>query len=123
MITASDTEGAGEMFASVPRWITTTCHVMTKVKLTLAKISLAAKLSATVSGQLNGEAYATAISKVYTFGPTFRAENSNTSRHLAEFWMVEPEVAFASLDDVAGLARNLLRNSPSKPLLKNAVMT
>lgn len=56
----------------------------------------------TVSGQLNGETYACALSKVYTFGPTFRAENSNTSRHLAEFWMIEPEVAFATLDDVAG---------------------
>ena len=63
----------------------------------------------TVSGQLNGEAYATALSKVYTFGPTFRAENSNTSRHLAEFWMVEPEVAFANLDDVAGLAEKMLK--------------
>ncbi len=63
----------------------------------------------TVSGQLNGETYACALSKVYTFGPTFRAENSNTSRHLAEFWMVEPEVAFASLDDVAGLAEKMLK--------------
>lgn len=63
----------------------------------------------TVSGQLNGETYACALSKVYTFGPTFRAENSNTSRHLAEFWMIEPEVAFASLDDIAGLAEKLLK--------------
>ncbi|MFP3409028.1 amino acid--tRNA ligase-related protein, partial [Pseudomonas sp. SIMBA_065] len=58
----------------------------------------------TVSGQLNGETYASALSKIYTFGPTFRAENSNTSRHLAEFWMLEPEIAFASLDDAAALA-------------------
>ncbi|GAK86788.1 asparaginyl-tRNA synthetase [Vibrio ponticus] len=63
----------------------------------------------TVSGQLNAEAYACALSKVYTFGPTFRAENSNTSRHLAEFWMVEPEVAFAELDDVAKLAEDMLK--------------
>ncbi len=63
----------------------------------------------TVSGQLNGETYACALSKIYTFGPTFRAENSNTSRHLAEFWMVEPEVAFATLDDIASLAENMLK--------------
>src|SRR5699024_7402179 len=64
----------------------------------------------TVSGQLNLEAYCLAMSKVYTFGPTFRAENSNTARHLAEFWMVEPEVAFADLDDLADLAENFLRS-------------
>ncbi len=63
----------------------------------------------TVSGQLNAETYACALSKVYTFGPTFRAENSNTSRHLAEFWMVEPEVAFADLDDSAELAEAMLK--------------
>jgi len=64
----------------------------------------------TVSGQLNVEAYCLAMSKVYTFGPTFRAENSNTSRHLAEFWMVEPEIAFADLNDNADLAEDLLTN-------------
>ena len=58
----------------------------------------------TVSGQLNVETWACALSKVYTFGPTFRAENSNTSRHLAEFWMIEPEIAFADLSDDADLA-------------------
>ncbi|MFI9887337.1 asparagine--tRNA ligase, partial [Escherichia coli] len=63
----------------------------------------------TVSGQLNGETYACALSKIYTFGPTFRAENSNTSRHLAEFWMLEPEVAFANLNDIAGLAEAMLK--------------
>ena len=63
----------------------------------------------TVSGQLNGETYACALSKIYTFGPTFRAENSNTTRHLAEFWMVEPEVAFATLADNAKLAENMLK--------------
>ena len=67
------------------------------------------KETLTVSGQLNAEAYACAMSKVYTFGPTFRAENSNTSRHLAEFWMVEPEVAFADLNDVAKLAEDMLK--------------
>jgi asparaginyl-tRNA synthetase len=63
----------------------------------------------TVSGQLNVEAYCLALSKVYTFGPTFRAENSNTSRHLAEFWMIEPEIAFADLADDANLAEDFLK--------------
>ena len=63
----------------------------------------------TVSGQLNLESYACALKKVYTFGPTFRAENSNTSRHLAEFWMIEPEIAFANLQDDAALAEDLLK--------------
>jgi asparaginyl-tRNA synthetase len=62
-----------------------------------------------VSGQLNFEAYCLALTKVYTFGPTFRAENSNTSRHLAEFWMIEPEIAFADLSDNASLAERLLK--------------
>jgi aspartyl/asparaginyl-tRNA synthetase len=63
----------------------------------------------TVSGQLNIEAYCLALAKVYTFGPTFRAENSNTSRHLAEFWMIEPEIVFADLADNAALAEALLK--------------
>jgi asparaginyl-tRNA synthetase len=66
--------------------------------------------SLTVSGQLNVEAYCLALTNVYTFGPTFRAENSNTSRHLAEFWMVEPEIAFADLDDDADLAEAFLKS-------------
>ena len=70
----------------------------------------------TVSGQLNVEAYCLAMSRVYTFGPTFRAENSNTSRHLAEFWMVEPEVAFANLDDNADLAEDLLTHVMTRVL-------
>ena len=61
------------------------------------------------TGQLNGETYACAMSKIYTFGPTFRAENSNTSRHLAEFWMIEPEVAFADLSDIAQLSEDMLK--------------
>ncbi|HBV32142.1 MAG TPA: asparagine--tRNA ligase, partial [Verrucomicrobiales bacterium] len=64
----------------------------------------------TVSGQLNVESYCLALSKVYTFGPTFRAENSNTSRHLAEFWMIEPEIAFADLSDDADLAEDFLKS-------------
>src|SRR5205814_8475611 len=64
----------------------------------------------TVSGQLNVESYAESMSKVYTFGPTFRAENSNTTRHLSEFWMVEPEVAFADINDNAALAEDFLKS-------------
>jgi asparaginyl-tRNA synthetase len=79
----------------------------------LHRISLAARAFLTVSGQLNVEAYCLALTKVYTFGPTFRAENSNTSRHLAEFWMIEPEIAFADLTDNAALAEALL-NTPSR---------
>ena len=63
------------------------------------RISLAKPTNLTVSGQLNGETYAMAFRNIYTFGPTFRAENSNTTRHAAEFWMIEPEMAFADLDD------------------------
>jgi asparaginyl-tRNA synthetase len=74
----------------------------------------------TVSGQLNVEAYCLALSKVYTFGPTFRAENSNTSRHLAEFWMIEPEVAFADLSDNATLAERLLKSALAMLLAKRA---
>ena len=70
---------------------------------------LVKKTSLTVSGQLNVECYAMYFSEVYTFGPTFRAENSNTSRHLAEFWMIEPEVAFADLDDNMDLAEGFLK--------------
>src|SRR5262249_62290372 len=66
--------------------------------------------SLTVSGQLNVEAYCLALSRVYTFGPTFRAENSNTTRHLAEFWMIEPEIAFADLNDNANLAEDFLKS-------------
>ncbi len=108
LITASDTEGAGEMFRvstldmeNLPR------DPQGHVDFNQDFFGKEAFL--TVSGQLNGETYACALSKVYTFGPTFRAENSNTSRHLAEFWMLEPEVAFASLDDIAGLAEAMLK--------------
>jgi asparaginyl-tRNA synthetase len=112
IITNSDCEGAGEMF-----------HVATKSEGKTAK--MAADLGArpvlvddeffggpaylTVSGQLDLEPFAMAFSKVYTFGPTFRAENSNTSRHAAEFWMIEPEIAFASVDDVMDVAEAMVR--------------
>ena len=67
------------------------------------------RTSLTVSGQLEGEVYALALSEIYTFGPTFRAENSNTSRHLSEFWMVEPEMAFYDLEDDMDLAEDFIR--------------
>ena len=108
LITTSDTEGAGEMF----RVSTLDFHNLPrndKGDVDFREDFFGQEAFLTVSGQLNGEAYASALSKIYTFGPTFRAENSNTSRHLAEFWMVEPEVAFANLDDVAGLAEAMLK--------------
>ena len=108
VITASDTEGAGEMF----RVSTLDYHNLPrndKGDVDFSQDFFGCEAFLTVSGQLNGEAYASALSKIYTFGPTFRAENSNTSRHLAEFWMVEPEVAFADLNVVAGLAEKMLK--------------
>ena len=108
LITASDTEGAGEMF----RVSTLDLENLPRTddgKVDFSEDFFGREAFLTVSGQLNGETYACALSKVYTFGPTFRAENSNTSRHLAEFWMIEPEVAFATLEDVASLAENLLK--------------
>src|SRR5437588_10439519 len=109
IVTASDAEGAGALFrvstldlANLPR--------TPEGKADFAQDFFGRETFLTVSGQLNVEAYCLALSKVYTFGPTFRAENSNTSRHLAEFWMVEPEIAFADLSDNASLAESLLKN-------------
>ncbi|MFT6051102.1 MAG: asparaginyl-tRNA synthetase [Halioglobus sp.] len=109
IITGSDCEGAGEMFrvstldyANIPR------NDQQGVDFTQDFFGGEAFL--TVSGQLELESYCLAMSKVYSFGPTFRAENSHTSRHLAEFWMVEPEIAFANLDDNADLAESLLKH-------------
>ncbi|AXU95714.1 asparagine--tRNA ligase [Erwinia persicina] len=108
LITASDTEGAGEMFRvstldleNLPR--------TPEGKVNYDEDFFGKEAFLTVSGQLNGETYASAISKIYTFGPTFRAENSHTSRHLAEFWMLEPEIAFADLEDNAALAEAMLK--------------
>jgi len=110
IITASDAEGAGELFrvstldlANLPR---TADGAIDYTQDFFGKPSFL-----TVSGQLNVETYCLALSNVYTFGPTFRAENSNTSRHLAEFWMVEPEIAFADIHDNADLAEDLLKAS------------
>ena len=108
IITASDCEGAGEMFrvstldpAKPPR--------NDKGEVDYAQDFFQRPAYLTVSGQLEGEIYATALGKIYTFGPTFRAENSNTTRHLAEFWMVEPEAAFFELDDNMALAERFLK--------------
>src|SRR4029077_2769952 len=109
IITSSDAEGAGEMFkvsaldlANIPK--------TPEGKVDFTKDFFGKQASLTVSGQLNVETYCMALSKVYTFGPTFRAENSNTSRHLAEFWMIEPEIAFADLKADADLAEAFLKH-------------
>lgn len=108
IITGADAEGAGEMFRvstldleNLPR--------DDKGQIDYKQDFFGKETFLTVSGQLNVETYACALSKVYTFGPTFRAENSNTTRHLAEFWMIEPEVAFAELKDIAQLAEDMLK--------------
>lgn len=109
IITTSDTEGAGEMFR-VSTLDLKNLPTTATGDIDFDQDFFGREAFLTVSGQLNGEAYACALSKVYTFGPTFRAENSNTSRHLAEFWMLEPEVAFANLDDIALLAESMLKH-------------
>jgi len=108
IITTSDAEGAGQMFrvstldtANLPRNSTG--------EVDFSRDFFGKETFLTVSGQLNVEAYCLALSKVYTFGPTFRAENSNTTRHLAEFWMIEPEIAFADLAEDARLAEEFLK--------------
>lgn len=108
IITASDCEGAGEMFR-VSTLDSLRPPVNAEGKTDFSKDFFGKETFLTVSGQLNVEAYCMALSRVYTFGPTFRAENSNTSRHLAEFWMVEPELAFANLQDICDLAQDMLR--------------
>jgi asparaginyl-tRNA synthetase len=108
IVTTSDAEGAGQMFrvstldlANLPR--------DAQGGVDFSKDFFGKETFLTVSGQLNVEAYCLALSKVYTFGPTFRAENSHTTRHLAEFWMIEPEIAFADLNDDANLAEAFLK--------------
>ncbi len=113
IITSNDCEGAGELF----RVSTLDSIVQSQSDEGKADFSndfFGEETFLTVSGQLEVEAYCLAMSKVYTFGPTFRAENSNTSRHLAEFWMVEPEVAFANLQDNIDLAESFLKSILSK---------
>lgn len=108
IITGSDCEGAGEMFQ------VTTLDMMNPPKtddgqIDYTKDFFSKPTNLTVSGQLNGETYAMAFKNIYTFGPTFRAENSNTTRHAAEFWMIEPEMAFADLKDDMILAESMLK--------------
>ena len=108
LITGSDCEGAGEMF----RVTTLDMDNLPKDengKVDYSKDFFNKETNLTVSGQLNGETYAMAFNNIYTFGPTFRAENSNTTRHAAEFWMIEPEIAFADLQDDMILAENMLK--------------
>ena len=107
IITASDCEGAGEMFKVTTLDLAKLARQNAPVDFSHDFFHRPAYL--TVSGQLNGEIFACALGKVYTFGPTFRAENSNTSRHLAEFWMVEPEMAFFELEDNMKLAEAFLK--------------
>lgn len=108
IITTSDAEGAGEMF----RVTTLDLHKLPKTsdgEIDFSEDFFGTEVGLTVSGQLEGEIFATSFSDIYTFGPTFRAENSNTSRHLAEFWMVEPEMAFYDLSDTVKLAEEFLK--------------
>jgi len=108
LITGSDCEGAGEMFRvttldldNVPR--------TEDGKVDFSKDFFGKSTNLTVSGQLNGECFAMAYANIYTFGPTFRAENSNTQRHAAEFWMIEPEMAFADLEDDCNIAEEMVK--------------
>ena len=98
LITGSDCEGAGEMF-QVTTLDMNDLPMTEDGKVDYSKDFFNKPTNLTVSGQLNGETYAMAFKNIYTFGPTFRAENSNTTRHAAEFWMIEPEIAFADLED------------------------
>ena len=108
LITGSDCEGAGEMF----RVTTLDMENLPRTedgKVDFSRDFFNKETNLTVSGQLNGETYAMAFRNIYTFGPTFRAENSNTTRHAAEFWMIEPEMAFADLQDDMALAESMLK--------------
>ena len=104
LITASDCEGAGEMFQ-----VTTLPIEELKGKVDYKKDFFGKRTSLTVSGQLQAETFATAFSKVYTFGPTFRAENSNTKTHASEFWMIEPEIAFCDLEELMDIEEEMLK--------------
>ena len=108
LITGSDCEGAGEMF-QVTTLDLTNVPMTEDGKVDFTQDFFNKPTNLTVSGQLNGETYAMAFKNIYTFGPTFRAENSNTTRHAAEFWMIEPEIAFADLKDDMILAENMLK--------------
>ena len=109
IVTGSDAEGAGEMFR-VTSFEDNKAPITEDGKIDYTKDFFGKETNLTVSGQLEAEAYAMALGKVYTFGPTFRAENSNTTRHLAEFWMIEPEVAFMDLDGNMDLAEDFIKS-------------
>ena len=117
-ITASDAEGAGQMFQVTTLDLENLPIDKETGKVDYTKDFFGRKASLTVSGQLEAETYACALGAVYTFGPTFRAENSNTTRHLSEFWMIEPEIAFADLNDDADIAEDYLRFMLQKVLEK-----
>ncbi|MDC0008216.1 asparagine--tRNA ligase [bacterium] len=119
IITGSDAEGAGEMF-KVSTLDSKNPPLTEEGEINYKEDFFGKETNLTVSGQLEAEAYAMGLGKVYTFGPTFRAENSNTSRHLAEFWMIEPEVAFNDLDDNMDLAEDFIKNVV-KYALKNCL--
>ncbi len=108
LITGSDCEGAGEMFQVTTLDLKNT-PLTQEGAVDFSQDFFGKPTNLTVSGQLNGETYAMAFKKIYTFGPTFRAENSNTTRHAAEFWMIEPEIAFADLADDMTLAEDMLK--------------
>ncbi|MDF2870980.1 MAG: asparaginyl-tRNA synthetase [Anaerocolumna sp.] len=108
LITGSDAEGAGEMF-KVTTLDLEKVPVTPEGKIDFKEDFFGKETNLTVSGQLNGETYAMAFRNIYTFGPTFRAENSNTTRHAAEFWMIEPEIAFADLKDDMALAEGMIK--------------
>lgn len=124
IITGSDCEGAGEMFQVTTLDLDS---IKSDEKIDYTKDFFGKQTNLTVSGQLNGETYAMAYRNIYTFGPTFRAENSNTTRHAAEFWMIEPEIAFADLEDDMMLAEGMLKyvinyvmdNAPEEMLFLN----
>ena len=111
IITANDCEGAGALFR---------VSTLDQLNRPAEEDFFGTPTYLTVSGQLNVESYACALTRVYTFGPTFRAENSNTSRHLAEFWMIEPEIAFANLNDLADLAEDFLKSVTGQVLDEHA---
>ena len=108
IITGSDAEGAGEMF-QVTTMDLANVPMTEEGQVDFTKDFFNKPTNLTVSGQLNGETYAMAFKNIYTFGPTFRAENSNTTRHAAEFWMIEPEMAFADLTDNMIIAESMLK--------------
>ena len=108
LITGSDCEGAGEMF-QVTTLDLSNPPLTDDGKIDYSKDFFGKETNLTVSGQLNGETFAQAFKNIYTFGPTFRAENSNTTRHAAEFWMIEPEIAFADLSDDMKLAEDMIK--------------